>query len=736
VFLAQVLLEDVEIEATALAPDDSVAATSLDTATAGMDEIGTDFYVQDVVAWSPAAPNLYRLKVLLRRKGDVLDRYEDNFGFRTIETRNGRLHLNGEPFYLRGALDQDYYPDTICTTPSIEFLEDQFRKAKELGLNCLRLHIKAPDPLYFEVADRLGMLVWAELPNGGLTTERSRARKEATLKGIVDRDGNHPSIIIWTIINENWGVDLVHDAEHRRWLKRTYHWLKSYDPVRLVVDNSPLSPSFHVETDVADYHFYAAYPDSRFLWDQFVDGLADRASWLYSPEGDAVQTRQEPLMCSEFGNWGLPDPEDLRNADRSEPWWFETGHDWGEGIMYPHGVENRFLDWSLDRVFGRLRDFVEAAQWQQFNALKYEIETMRRRASIAGYVITELTDCHWESNGLLDMRRNPRVFHGRFGTINADTVIVPDLERRAYWAGETIRLSLTLAHGAGREIVDGRLVVRFGEAAIELKVPALAPGTVGSLPTVELDVPELQRHRLEPVKMELYTHDGRVIASNLLELALHPRRVCPGQAGPLWSPSPDIRSRLAVLGYPLASSMEDAALVVATDNAPDLAAYVRSGGRLVLLPDSPASLNPFFPHWQSVKVQGRLGTQWQGDWASSFSWLRRSRAFATLPGGPLLDATFDGVIPIHVISGCNLLDFQGRVHAGLVVGWIHKPVALTVERSYGNGRVAISTFRLLEDAPHHDPTATLLLDALINLAGAAPQRDERAAEALEFTSQT
>src|ERR687897_403891 len=116
-------------------------------------------------------------------------------------------------------------------------------------------------------------------------------------------------------------------------------------------------------------------------------------------------------MCSEFGNWGLPYPKDLRDASGQEPWWFETGHDWGEGVMYAHGVENRFSDWSLDRVFGDLRRFVIAAQWQQFRALKYEIEAMRRKPSLAGYVITELHDCHWESNGLLDMKRNPRVFH-------------------------------------------------------------------------------------------------------------------------------------------------------------------------------------------------------------------------------------------------------------------------------------------------------------------------------------
>ena len=184
----------------------------------------------------------------------------------------------------RGALDQDYYPDTICTVPSVEFLEDQFRKAKELGLNCLRCHIKAADPRYYEVADRIGMLIWTELPNGGMATERSRGRKEKLLKGIVDRDGNHPSIVIWTIINENWGVDLVHDADHREWLKQTFAWLKAYDPTRLVVDNSPLAPSFHVESDIADYHFYAAIPDHRAAWDKFVDGLAGRAPWLYAPQ--------------------------------------------------------------------------------------------------------------------------------------------------------------------------------------------------------------------------------------------------------------------------------------------------------------------------------------------------------------------------------------------------------------------------------------------------------------------
>jgi hypothetical protein len=127
-----------------------------------------------------------------------------------------------------------------------------------------------------------------------------------------------------------------------------------------------------------------------------------------------------------------------------------------------------------------------------------------------------------------------------------------------------------------------------------------------------------------------------------------------------------------------------------------------------------------------VKIRARAGSPWMGDWASSFAWLRRADHFAGLPGGPLLDESFDRVIPDYVISGCNLLDFQARVFGGLVVGWIHKPVALGVERSYGKGRMAASTFRLFRDAPMADPTATMLLDGLVELV--AESREARIEE--------
>ncbi|HKH96953.1 MAG TPA: glycoside hydrolase family 2 TIM barrel-domain containing protein, partial [Beijerinckiaceae bacterium] len=544
-FFAKAPTQFSEVRIEVRDPEGAVALELSRPVQPGVTSLPFDFAVEDVRAWSPDSPNLYRIRLELRRGGEALDAVEETFGFRTIETRDGKFYLNGEPFYMRAALDQDYYPDTICTVPSVEFLEDQFRKAKELGLNCLRCHIKAADPRYYEVADRLGMLIWTELPNGGMATDRSRGRKEKLLKGIVDRDGNHPSIAIWTIINENWGVDLVNDADHRDWLKRTFAWLKAYDPTRLVVDNSPLAPSFHVETDIADYHFYAAIPDHRAAWDKFVDDLANRGSFLYSPHGDAVITGREPLMCSEFGNWGLPYPKDLRDEKGEEPWWFETGHDWGEGVMYAHGVENRFNDWSLDRVFGDLRRFVTAAQWQQFRALKYQIEAMRRKPQLAGYVITELHDCHWESNGLLDMRRNPRVFHELFPIVNADTVIVPRWTRLSHWAGETARIEVAVAHGAGPAIDGAKLQVRLGDESRVIDLPRIEAPSVLDLGHLDLRVPEAAEGTLRRIHFELRAPDGRLIATNHVDTAVHPRREKPAHARQLvFSPHDNVREHL------------------------------------------------------------------------------------------------------------------------------------------------------------------------------------------------
>jgi Glycosyl hydrolases family 2, sugar binding domain/Glycosyl hydrolases family 2 len=694
---------------------------------AGQEQARTSLVVPEPLDWSPDAPHLYELRAVLRCGGEAADLVRERFGFRSIETRAGRIYLNGRPLFLRGALDQDYYPDGICTVPSEAFLEDQFRKAKALGLNCLRCHIKVPDPRYYAVANRVGLLIWTELPNAGRLTGPARERAEATLRGILERDGNNPCIICWTIVNEDWGTYLVHSPEDRAWLCRTVDWLKAADPDRLVVDNSPIAPGFHLRSDLEDFHFYAAIPDHRRSWDGFVEALATRPTWTYGPGGDVVRTGGEPLLCSEFGNWGLPDPRRLRGADDAEPWWFETGHDWGDGAAYPHGIESRFRAAGLGRVFGSLGAFIEAAQWQQYRALKYQIETIRAQPALAGYVITEFTDCLWESNGLLDMRRNPRVFHDAFRAINAETVIVPSWDRVSYWADEPVRVELAAAHGGGERVSGVTLRWRLNAAAGQVGPVDLEHG-VRDLPPAIFSAPALQGPATHRLELEL-VKDDRALATNHLELTVLPRRAAPPARNfQVWA-SEEIANRIQALGYRLAASLLEADAVVALTLDESLCAAIRGGARVVLLADQPMELQPIFPHWQATRVVRRSGTMWQGDWISSFSWLRRDGPFASLPGRALVDHAFDRVIPNHVIAGCSTWDFQARVHAGMVIGWVHKPAGLIVERERGHGKMVVTTFRLLEDAPGADPVATALLHGLLELALTRRAEADRASDA-------
>ena len=612
-------------------------------------------------------------------------------------------------------------------------------KAKALGLNCLRCHIKVPDPRYYEVADRLGMLVWTEIPNIAQFTERGGQRLRETFEGILRRDGNHPSIIIWTIINEDWGTRLAENADHRAWLADTFDWLKALDPTRLAVDNSPCVPNFHVKTDIDDFHYYRGIPERRLEWDKLTDEFAGRAPWTFSPHGDGQRTGREPLIVSEFGVWGLPDPRLMHDASGQEPWWMETGAFWGDGAAYPHGIEGRYDLLKLDRVFGSFGSFIEAVQWHQFQALKYQIESMRGHAAITGYVITELTDVHWEANGLLDLARNPRVFHDRFASVNADVVLVPCLDRWAFWAGEAITLKVRLASGGLHLPEGGTLAWRFEEQAGEEvlgEVPALGTSASSTLPLIAPTFAEAKRCT---VALTFTDATGRLVAQNTETVSVFPRPGAPVHS--VAAEEPALRTHLAGLGFTIRDA--DAADVVVTRDlsAADVEA-IRLGRRVLLLadgvaepratlrdqeppreppfmpivdarPGTPAASHHYFPF---LGLAERHGTMWRGDWIGNFSWVRRHKAFTALPSDPMLDLSFDRVAPRHVMTGFQPWEYEARVHAAVVVGWLHKPAALIGERPFGSGKLVATTFRLMEDAPGRDPVATTLMSALIATA--------------------
>ncbi len=720
------------------APDGSEVASQSFALT--QNAMSVELVVPTPLAWSPDHPHLYVVKLELQVGSVEVDKVEHSFGFRTIETRGGQILLNSKPLYMRAALDQDYYPHGICTPPSIEFLEDQFRKAKALGLNLLRCHIKVPDPRYYEVADRLGMLVWTEIPNVATFSAHSARRMRETMQGILRRDGNHPSIVIWTLINEDWGTRLVEDASHRQWLAETYDWLKLLDPTRLVVDNSACHNNFHVKTDINDYHYYRSVPERREEWDKLTEEFAAGADWTFSPHGDAQRKGDEPLIVSEFGVWGLPDPKLLAKDVGSEPWWMETGGTWGDGVAHPHGVQSRFASHHLDKVFGGFDQFIEQVQWYQFANLKYEIESMRAQSSIMGYVITELTDVHWESNGLLDMNRNPRVFHDRFAEINSDIVIVPKVQRYSGWAGAMLAFSISIASGGATIPIGAALHITLPDGKEHVvQVHKANAVEVLDLGAIHTTLPNSPVSKMCTIALRL-VHDGKTLARNSFEIAVYAKRKTTGL--PSLSTSDDkIASFAKGLGYKIVGQGK-ADIHVAHALGPADIDTMQRGARYLLLADGTVKTHknlrtdaakreqPFMPIFDdtpgtiggpdsqlpNIVLHERHGTIWRGDWIASFSWIKRHGAFAAIPGGPMFDLSFDRVVPFHVMTGFRSWEFGGAIHAGLVVGWVHKPAATIAERRVGKGGLVASTFRLLRDAPGDDPVAAALFDALIQTA--------------------
>jgi Glycosyl hydrolases family 2/Glycosyl hydrolases family 2, TIM barrel domain/Glycosyl hydrolases family 2, sugar binding domain len=705
--------------------------------------------IPNPLLWDTEHPNLYRLEAALFESAEMYggpsvaapvatphDSLASTFGMRTFAAApDGHLLLNGRPIYLRSALDQDYYPDLIYTPFSDAEIEDQFAKAKHMGLNCLRTHIKITDPRYYAAADRAGLLIWTELPNWDNLTAGARRRARETLAGMIERDWNHPSIVIWTIINENWGTELVVNPDHRAWLSETYDYVKHLDPYRLVVGNSACYGNFHVVTDIEDFHIYYAIPDHYRQWRSWVETFAGRPPWTFAHEYGSFEDWRtflrdpwklrplpvahevrrkgnEPLVLSEFGNWGLPDVGQLRAGyGGRDPWWFETGHERSAGVVYPHGIDERFKTFHLDRAFPTLSNLAAASQHMQFLAMKYEIEQIRRHPSIVGYVITEFTDVHWECNGLLDMHRNPKIYYDTIGRINSDVVIVPEWRRVAFWEGERVEIDLLVSNFSAADLRASRLEWRLDlRPEIGGVFAGLAPRLADTTPigTVTFEVPALQRGVRARLELRLLDAAGGVASSNDQELYFFPRRLAaPADAPPVYAPG--LTEPLATLGYRPADDLASAGLAVSEIMTDELRWYLQSGGRVLWLATTDDAQQTDLG---GLGITARQGRSWQGDWASNFSWLCQDRIFGDIPTGGLVDFAFADLTPDHVIVGLHARDYAADVHAGLSVGWLHDTVGLVAERRFGSGRLLTSTFRLRSRLGDH-PVARIMLDDMI-----------------------
>ena len=196
--------------------------------------------------WSPARPFLYTLRVRLE-SGDSVESYA---GLRKIAVQRdaagvNRLFLNNQPLFQYGLLDQGWWPDGLYTAPTDAALASDIETTKRLGFNLIRKHVKVEPARWYYHCDRLGVLVWQDMPSGGRSTPGAKNMFASELAHVVDALRNHPSIVMWVPFNEGWGQ---HDTEQYA------AWLKAHDGTRLV--NNASGWTDMGAGDVSDMHEY------------------------------------------------------------------------------------------------------------------------------------------------------------------------------------------------------------------------------------------------------------------------------------------------------------------------------------------------------------------------------------------------------------------------------------------------------------------------------------------------
>ncbi|MGH9721507.1 MAG: glycoside hydrolase family 2 protein [Bryobacteraceae bacterium] len=337
--------------------------------------------VADPALWSPGSPNLYDVTFELRRGAEVLDRVQSYFGFRSIHTDHGRLYLNGRPTYLKMVLDQGYWPDSTLTPPSDEAIQFDIRAAKEMGFNGARKHQKVEDPRFLYWADRIGFLVSGEMANAYLYDPDYAAAFTREWIEAVERDYNHPSIVMWIPINESWGTPDLRDPRQQHHLKSLYFLTKSLDPTRLVVENDGWE---HTDTtDLFGIHDYARTGDL----------FAEKYKDLGKP-GARIPDNGRAALIPGYGYNGSP------------IFLSEFG-----GIAYiPPNHQVPPESWGYSGV--------EKSQQDAFTRLRGLYEAIARTHAIIGICYTQITDVEQEVNGLLTYDRKPKFDAKQIRTLN------------------------------------------------------------------------------------------------------------------------------------------------------------------------------------------------------------------------------------------------------------------------------------------------------------------------------
>jgi beta-galactosidase/beta-glucuronidase len=329
--------------------------------------------------WSPRSPHLYDLRIRLFDGDHLLDEVSSYAGLRDVELREGKVWLNGKQTFLAMVLDQGYWPESYLAAPSDEALRADVQWIKSFGFNGARKHQKIEDPRWLYWCDKLGLLVWEEMPNSREWSSMAEERLAAEWKRAVQRDYNHPCIISWVPINESMGFPKLrqnHPGQYA-FIERMVAMTRQLDPQRPVIDNDGWE---HTDiTDICAIHDYT--PTAALLRERYQDAAGGGALpahvWIGNKPLFVLGSRYrgQPIILSEVGGF----------------------------LMIPPGIPPEKRD-MLYRFYGSVHTSEELLA--KYRDLIEGISSLR---FVAGFCYTQLTDIEQEINGLLSYDRCAKV---------------------------------------------------------------------------------------------------------------------------------------------------------------------------------------------------------------------------------------------------------------------------------------------------------------------------------------
>jgi hypothetical protein len=689
--------------------------------------------------WDCDHPYLYQLVSEVSAEDGQADRTSTTFGIRDFTVQDGQFILNGAPIYIRGVILQPHYPVNLVTPPDLEMLVRELNLVKEAGFNLLRSHLRPATPGLLELADRLGILVYAETSLGWIRENpRLLEQGRREIQELIGRDRNHPSVVFWGIFNENVAASAVNSDALLR-------FTRALDPTRVVMDNSggtiaidqdfgwqdraTLLPNRETgRQEILDLHLYLGglVPEPVYAWERALG--KNNPSQFLSDQGFGsskkllevfdrqVETYRGKIFVSELGCAGISDLEDTVAQYQGQ----EGLVDAREMKTFWDSLQEGFAERGLDRIFGTEKSLVRESQELHAAGNARHIEAVLANPRISGYVLTQLNDVAWEFHaGLLDIWRRPKLAFAAVKRVNQPHVLILTLPRTIFLPDSDLTLGLTLVNRvplAGPDQISVQLSGPDGEEMTSFLREA--PEGAGVNPLGEFTLsPALPpgKYRLAARLMRTPGDCAETVRDFWVLPPFDLEAVCAGVqwagAPPAWVPNSGETASAAdqngplLIAHPASLSRTDWEQVFE-----DV-----SGGRSAVIgplrPQDVDALGLFASHGINIKLHFGIG-----NWMGCYHWIPASPLFSGLPAGGLAGEPYVDVRPHYVMSelGGEVLagsfnNSQTRLEAPRIL-WYSDVEKITL----GKGCLVFCQY-LVFDTPAAGPLADRLLANLISL---------------------